>query len=102
MNKLFSLIAVLLVTLIAIFAIKSDATKLKRMSVEGHVWHIDWESKNHKLPLIEIKQKNGVVKKFSGTGVVLTSDTVEEGDHFRKLSGSKNCFINEIEVECLK
>ena len=69
---------------------------------DGIVYHIDWKSKNHGMPLIEIKSRIGKVKKFHHFFISLTSDDIKVGDKFRKVSGSTNCFINDIEMECLE
>ena len=73
-----------------------------RMAVEGIVWSVEWESRNHGIPLIEIKLKNGVVRQFTSHKISLSQGSIEKGDSFRKLSGSKNCFVTEIEVNCLR
>jgi hypothetical protein len=69
---------------------------------KGVVFQIDWESKNHGMPLIQIRAITGKVKKFHHYRINLSRTDLKVGDNFEKLKGSRFCLINNIEVECIR
>lgn len=70
-------------------------------SFDGWVSFVDWKSKNHGMPLIEIKRENGTVKRFHHSRIVLSSEQLNVGDRFIKESGSKYCDINGKAILCV-
>ncbi|MBE0388663.1 hypothetical protein PLUTE_a5240 [Pseudoalteromonas luteoviolacea DSM 6061] len=62
---------------------------------------IEWKSRNHGIPRIEIKLKNGKLKRFTSSRIILNSASVKVGDSFEKLKGSKYCLINREEIQCV-
>ncbi|OCQ23765.1 hypothetical protein A7985_07445 [Pseudoalteromonas luteoviolacea] len=78
-----------------------DRDSSVRFSAKGSVALIEWESRNHGIPRIEIKLKNGELKRFSSSRIILTSSSVKVGDSFEKLKGSNYCLINSEEILCV-
>jgi hypothetical protein len=72
-----------------------------RFSAKGSVALIEWESRNHGEPRIEIKLKNGKLKRFSSSRIVLNASSIKLGDSFEKVTDSKKCLINKEELECV-
>ena len=70
-------------------------------SLNGWVSFVDWESRNHGMPLIEIKRENGTVIRFHHTRIALSSDQLNVGDRLIKESGSKYCDINGKSILCV-
>jgi len=73
-----------------------------RESFDGWVYHIVWKSKNHGMPLIEIKRKNGTIKKFHNSRIILNDSQLKIGDRFIKESDTKYCQVNRERVLCLR
>jgi hypothetical protein len=82
-------------------SIKSDES-IVDLQFKGVVVYIDWESKNHGMPLIEIRAITGKVKKFHHYRINLSKSELKVGDDFEKLKGSRFCLINNKEVECIR
>jgi len=78
-----------------------DRNSPVRFSAKGIVTLIEWESRNHGVPRIEIKLKNGKLKRFSSYRIALNSSSVKLGDSFEKVTDSKVCLINNKEIECV-
>jgi hypothetical protein len=78
-----------------------DHKKPLTQSFNGLVTYIEWRSKNHGMPLIEIKQENGTVKRFHTPRIILKDSQLKVGDRLVKESGSKYCQINSEKVLCL-
>lgn len=70
-------------------------------SFDGWVYHIVWKSRNHGMPLIEIKRKNGTIKKFHNSRIILNDSQLKVGDRFIKESDTKYCQVNRERVFCL-
>ena len=70
--------------------------------LDAWVYSIDWESRNHGMPLIMLKRSNNTAQKFHHERIILTSNDIKVGDHLVKESGSKECTINGKLVLCLK
>ena len=87
---------------IGMFISYRDYGEPERIAFEGHVSFIDWKSKNHGMPLIEVSRSNGTKIKFSSTRITLDSSQLKIGDLLKKTSGSKSCEINEKSVICIK
>ena len=70
----------------------------------GRVTIATWEGKNHGMPLFVIRQNNnaGQLKKLESNDVLLTPSQIKVGDEFKKIAGSKNCIINNVELQCIK
>ena len=79
-----------------------DHKQPERQSFDGWVSHIEWESANHNMPLIEIKRENGVTRKFHHYRISLNSDQLKVGDTFIKEPGAVHCSINGESVLCVK
>lgn len=87
---------------IGVFNSYLDYKEPVEKSIDAWVYHIDWKSKNHEIPLILLKRDNNTEQKFHHTRIILTSDNLKVGDHLIKKSGSKTCTINDNSVVCLK
>ncbi|MEP0175775.1 MAG: hypothetical protein ABJD02_04275 [Paraglaciecola sp.] len=68
---------------------------------KGVVIQIDWKSKNHGMPLIQVRATTGKVKKFHHYRINLSKSDLKVGDSFEKLKSSRFCLINNKEVECV-
>ena len=73
-----------------------------QFAVSGKVELIEWQSKNHGIPRIEIRLKNGELKRFSSARIILKPEDLQVGDSFEKASNSMFCQINNKEVKCLE
>lgn len=87
---------------IGVFISVRDHGEPEHMAFEGLVSFIDWESRNHGMPLIEVTRKNGTKVKFSSTRIILNSSNLKVGDTLAKVSGSLSCTINGNLVQCIK
>ena len=87
---------------IGVFMSIRDHGEPERISFSGRVSFIEWESRNHGIPLIEISRSNGTKLKFSSSRITLDSTQLKVGDLIAKVSGSKVCEINEKSVPCIK
>jgi hypothetical protein len=85
-----------------IFEMRSHFKSAERFSAEGVVTTAIWNTKNHNMSLFEIQTSNGSLKKLHHSRVTLTPDQIKIGDHFKKHPDSKSCFINEIEIRCIR
>lgn len=73
-----------------------------RMAFSGRVSFIEWESRNHLMPLIEITRESGDKVKFHNTRIVLDGGHLKVGDVIEKESGSKMCTINGNPIRCIR
>lgn len=87
---------------IGVFMSIRDYGEVERMAFSGWVSFIEWESRNHGMPLIEISRSNGTKVKFSSTRIILNATDLKVGDSIAKVSGSNTCEINEKPVLCIK
>jgi len=90
-----------LLVFIAISSNITDSSRLVNIEVEGKVFEIQWTTTNHNLPLFKIKQGNKIVE-IQHHRVLLTSKQIKVGDSFKKIAGSKTCFINAEEIPCIR
>lgn len=99
-------IFIFLIPFVVVVGFLSSAGKKTPLEFEanGTVTIASWEGKNHGMPLIVIKQNNpaGSIKKFESNDILLTSEQIQVGDRFFKISGLKICKINDVEIICLK
>lgn len=72
-----------------------------RFSAKGRVVEIEWESRNHLEPRIEIRLESGKLKRFSSSRIILDTSSIEVGDSFEKVNDSKICLINSEEFACV-
>ncbi len=79
---------------LAIFSIVMKNNEAKNFYADGFVVNVEWETRNHGAPLIEIQQINGEIKSINSTAVVLSEWQIKVGDSFRKDAGSLHCEIN--------
>ena len=82
-------------------SIRNDKSA-ERQGFSGFVTYIEWKSRNHGMPLIEISRANGTKTKFHHHLIILDSSQLNVGDSFSKEGGSKICKINNEPVQCLK
>jgi len=87
---------------LGIFESIRDYSEVERQAFSGQVSYIDWESKNHQMPLVEITQSNGSKVKFHHTRIVLDSSHLKVGDSITKESGSLECKVNDRIVRCIE
>jgi hypothetical protein len=74
----------------------------ERQRLNGRVSFIDWKSRNHLIPLILLKRKNGTEQKFHHSRITLTSKDLKVGDLLVKESNSKTCQINGEPIVCVE
>lgn len=79
-----------------------DYDEAERMGFSGEVSFIEWKSKNHGMPLIEIIRSNGTKIKFHHSRIIIDSTQLKVGDSIIKVSDSKMCKINESAVPCIR
>lgn len=96
----FVLLAIPVISL-GIWSSIRDHNSPVRFSAKGTVELIEWESKNHGVPRLEIKLRNGKLKRFSSHRIILDSSLIKVGDSFEKYSESKHCLINDVEIQCV-
>ena len=87
---------------VGVFMSIRDYGEPERMAFDGLVSFIEWESRNHGIPLIEVTRSNGSKVKFSNTRIILNSSNLKVGDSLGKASGSLSCTINGNLVPCIK
>ena len=87
---------------IGVFMSIRDHGEAEKLAFSGWVSFIEWESRNHEMPLIEISRSNGTKVKFSHYRIILDSTQLKVGDSIAKVSGSKICEINEKSVPCIE
>jgi hypothetical protein len=101
-NFLKFLLLTIPVFAIGIFSSIKNDESIADLRLKGVVVYIDWESKNHGMPLIEIQSITGKVKKFHHYRINLSKSELKVGDDFEKLKGSRFCLINNKEIECIR
>ncbi|MGY8870418.1 MAG: hypothetical protein ACKVJE_08270 [Pseudomonadales bacterium] len=79
-----------------------DHNEAERQGFSGWVSFIEWKSRNHGMPLIEVSRSNGTKIKFHHHRIILDSTQLKVGDLIAKVSGSKVCEINKSSVSCIK
>jgi len=87
---------------VGVFMSIRDHGSAERQGFSGHVSYIEWETRNHGMPLIEITRGNGTKVKFHHHRIILDSSQLKVGDLIAKVSGSKECEINKKLVPCIK
>lgn len=87
---------------IGVFMSIQDHDEAEQLAFSGRVSFIEWESRNHGMPLIEVSRSNGTKVKFSHYRIILDSTQLKLGDSITKASGSKVCEINKKAVPCIK
>jgi hypothetical protein len=103
MPRIFKFIALAIPVLsFGVFTSYRDYVEPERAAFEGRVSYIEWQSKNHRMPLIGLKRSNGTKVKFSSNRIILDSSQLEVGDLLSKESGSKICKINGKALLCIK
>jgi hypothetical protein len=90
----------LLLFLFVIFNPISTYNKILDFEVNGVVTEIIWNSWDHQMPIIKIKEGNRI-KKFKSNRIILTSLDLEVGDSLKKLKGSKECQVNQKVIKCI-
>lgn len=73
-----------------------------RQKLNGSVSFIDWQSKNHGMPLILLKSRSGIEQKFHHQRIALTKENLKVGDLLLKESNSKTCKINGMDIQCIQ
>ena len=68
---------------------------------EGKVTEAKWNTSNHQMSLFKITNKN-TMKQLHHASVTLTPEQIKIGDSFKKVSGSKMCSINGVDIKCVK
>ena len=103
MPNFFKFIALAIPVLcIGIYMSVRDHGAVERQAFSGRVSFIEWESRNHGMPLIEVSRSNGAKVKFHHHRIILDSSQLKVGDFIAKTSGSKVCEINKESVPCIK
>ena len=104
MRKFFLFVCVFvgIVLPIGIFSSYLDYRSAEDFAADGIVTYIEWRSRNHKIPLIEIKQANGILKRFHHSRIILSEHNLNVGDSFTKKSGSSMCTIRGELVKCIR
>jgi hypothetical protein len=73
----------------------------ERQEFDGVVTSIEWETRNHGMPLIEVSVSKRDKVKFNSNRITLDSLQLKVGDSISKTSDSIYCLINGIKVQCL-
>ncbi len=97
----FALLAIPVLS-IGVYSSYQNHLSVISFEADGVVSYVAWDTKNHGMPLFEIKPEKGTVKKFHHQRIILHKDQIKIGDNFKKLAGSTNCLINNIQVPCIK
>ena len=87
---------------LGLFASMRNDESAERQGFSGFVTYIEWKSRNHGMPLIEISRANGTKTKFHHHRIILDSSQLNLGDSFSKEGDSKICKINNEPIQCLK
>jgi hypothetical protein len=95
----FALLGFLVVAFVVVYL---PAREARAFSADGTVIRVDWDSPEKNYPLIRIREESGEKKDFSFRNISLARENIGSGDKFRKASGSKTCFINNVEIQCLE
>ncbi len=95
----FIFLVVALIPLI-FFVAKRNHEAIEAFEAKGEVVKIEWNSRDHGMPIISIMQRNRI-KLFKGNRITIDSDDLVVGDHFVKLAGSKECKINDELIRCI-
>ena len=90
------------VTILGFFGMYNHYWEAFNFSAAGVVVEAKWNTANHNMSLFTIENNAGKRKKFHFSKVILKPEQIKVGDRFRKKAGSKNCFINELEVQCVR
>ena len=102
MNRLFKFLAVAIPCLAIALSTGYWSHKApERLEFEGVVQSIEWETRNHGMPLIEVSAPKKPVVKFNSNRITLNSSQLKVGDTFSKTSNSIYCLINGVKVQCL-
>lgn len=101
MSKLlrFLLLVIVLISFVIVMA-KKNHNRIVAFEASGIVTEIEWQSRNHGMPIITIKEDKKLVH-FQSNRITLTPNNIKVGDRFVKVSHSKICEINEVEILCL-
>lgn len=83
------------------FMAYQDSLVAKKFEAQGTVTEARWNTKNHQMSLFMIEGV-GSPKKLHHYRVTLTPEQIKVGDSFKKVSGSKICTINSIDIKCVK
>jgi hypothetical protein len=95
----FFLLLIVLAPLV-FFIAKRNHEAIEIFAVEGVVADIKWNSSDHGMPIISIREGNQV-KLFKSNRITLKEQDLSVGDSFVKLSGSKDCKINNELKKCI-
>lgn len=87
---------------IGVFMSTRDHDEVERQEFSGRVSFIEWESRNHGMPLIEVSRSNGTKIRFHHYRIILDTSQLKVGDLIAKASGSKICEINRKSVPCIR
>lgn len=88
---------------VAIFFAKRDVDSALNLGFDGEVIAINWKSRNHGLPLIEVRDfSNSKVIVFSHYKITLREGDLNIGDKISKVKGEKQCHVNGIPLKCIK
>lgn len=101
-NFLKFILLAILVLGIGVFMSMRDHDEAERLAFKGQVTFIEWKSRNHEMPLIEIARSNGTTFRFHHYRIILDSTQLKVGDTITKVGGSKMCEINEKSVPCIE
>jgi len=89
-------------TVIAPLIVEFKYQKTVGLEFQGVVEHIEWESRNHALPLFIIKKQNGSTIKINDGELSLKKGQLKVGDTFSKKTEARYCTINGTKTECVK
>lgn len=72
-----------------------------KQSFEGEVISIEWNARDHNMPMIKISGTDGKIIEFSSNRIVLGPTQLKSGDTISKQNGSKMCNINDVIMACV-
>lgn len=86
----------------AVFVGVREHGAVERKAFSGRVTFIEWKSRNHGMPLIEIVHSNGIEFRFHHHRIALDATQLKVGDTISKVEGSKMCDINQTPILCIR
>jgi len=102
MNRFFKFLSVVIpFSVIGLSASYWAHKSPERLQFDGVVTAIDWKTRNHGMPLIEISASNKTKVKFNSNRIILDSSQLKIGDSISKTSDSIYCQVNGAKVQCL-
>ena len=82
------------------FIAKKNHKETELFEASGKVINIDWNSRDHGVTIITIKDSDKL-KLFKSNRIILNSNNISIGDDFVKVADSRECRINNKLIRCI-